>query len=168
MRDKLIRSRYFILINSNVSINTTTDIGKKHLQSFLKGMKEIFLSKNILNFIKIKDENDINIPKEKLIADITIEANLEYGDKNDYLHAHADVAIDHKTTLMLVTNRIVKYFAEKYNLSVFIPPPRIISDNSIAVKTYSRKMHIKHNFLYIFARLIQLNGETETYTQTIK
>ena len=164
MRDKIVRSHYFFVVNSNTSIKNKTPEGKKRLEDFVIGLKKIFLSENILNFIRINDEKDKNIPKQKLIMDINTEIDLEYGPENGYLHAHIDMIIDHMSNITLVCNRITKYYADKFGLSVFCPPPRFITDNTHAIKKYSRKMQ-RYTNLYITTQLINIDGEREIFTK---
>jgi len=167
MRDKIVRSRYFILINSNTSVLNQTPQAQKKLKDFMIGIKKILLTKNILNFIKILDQDDFDVPKEDLINSITSEGVFEVGTQNHYLHLHLDIAIDHRTTLMIVTNRITKYFNYIFNLSVFVPKGRLISDNSVSVKGYSFKT-VRRFKCMIKSVIVNIDGKTESFNYTFK
>lgn len=158
MRDKVVSSYYSFLINSNIVVPEHDDkenrveespVDKK-LRRFKDGLKQIFLSKNILNFIhlvgirdpetKIMAENeDIGMDKKDLIDKIGVECMLEVGPRDRKLHAHVTVQIFHRTTLKFVTNDIITYFAQKKKLSVYVSPPKIISDYSVTLYQYQVK-----------------------------
>ena len=167
MRDKVVRSKYFILVNSNTSIYNRSPEGRKRLNNFISGIKHIFFTKDVLNFIKILDEDDVDKPLYKLLNEIDIDINFEYGDNNDFLHAHIIVSIDHMSKIKFITNRIVRFFNLKYNMSVFVPPPKLVSDNTVSVVNYAKKQ-MKKKFLIIASRINYIDGDMEFFNDVIR
>jgi hypothetical protein len=162
MRDKIVVSSYFITLNSNVSV--WQDDNKDKIKSFACGIKRIFLSRNVLNFIKILDKDDkATYDIRDLLNEINSEITFEVGPSNGYLHIHGLVTIFHRSTIKLVTNRFTRYFAKKYGLSIFSMPPRIIPNNSGSLKTYSYKDLSSVPRLSILSRVIPINGKPFVY-----
>lgn len=177
MRDKVVSSYYSFLINSNIVVPEGEGEGEggghnkenerdvsdseRKIKIFKDGLKRIFLSTNILNFIHlmgIRDKvtkviipnEDIGTNKKDLIDKINTECVLEIGPRDRKLHAHVTVQIYHRTTLKFMTNDIITYFAQKKKISVFVSPPKIISDFSVnlyqyQVKDVEYKLHLRIN-----------------------
>lgn len=158
MRTKTVSSSYWFLINSNVSALDTSTIGLQHLRNFTDGLQRIFLSQNILNFIKILDTDDENIPKQDLISKIEADVEIETGSKRNMVHAHVIIKIHHRTTIKFITNRISRFYARKYNQVVYTEPPKIIADHSIFFTQYQEKTRPKPGKLVIKNTIIPEDG----------
>ena len=123
MRLESVSSRYWFEINSNVVATNKSPEAVRKLQDFRDGLDRIFLSKNVLNFIDIIDQEDLEdqIPKQKLISKIDSQAVIEVGPARGFLHAHILVTIIHRTTLRFTTSNCLKkrppFFTSLENLN---------------------------------------------------
>ena len=138
MRLQSVSSRWFLLINSNVKEGNKTPAAMKK-RDFVLALKRIFLSRNILNFITIIDEEDEDMPKDKLISKVESDVALEVGPKTDCLHAHVLITIHHRSTIRFDTNMIMQYIALKYGFSVYASRPQLKDDTSIFFTRYQEK-----------------------------
>ena len=141
MRLESVSSRYWFEINSNVVATNKSPEAVRKLQDFRDGLDRIFLSKNVLKFIDIIDQEDLEdqIPKQKLISKIDSQAVIEVGPARGFLHAHILVTIIHRTTLRFTTNWIARYFNLKYKDSFYVSPGRIKPDLGISFIRYMEK-----------------------------
>lgn len=161
MRSDLVGSKYFILINSNTRTSDDTPEAIKRKRDFISGLRRIFLSKNILNFIDITNPEDFKIPIEDLLYKIRIEGQLETAPETGYLHCHIDLLVQHFSTIDIRGDRFGKFFKKIYNLNVFSPPPKLGSDMSLAHSRYLIKG--KTVKLNISSLLRHENGPPENY-----
>lgn len=155
VRSETVSSRYSLVINSNSTMLNPTPEAIHKREQFQKGIRRIFLSRNILNFIDIIDEDCKGIPKEKLISEISCNVIEEVGGIKGHLHCHLDVAIYHRTSVNLNSPKITKYFAQVMGIAVFAQAPRIVADPTVNIRRYAEK-HLKSNPpLTIHSRVIQ-------------
>ncbi len=166
MRDNIVSSSYWFLINSNLNVHNP--LNTKKMVDFKEGIDRIFLSRNLLNFIRVKDEADSKIDKEKLLSEIRSEAILEIGDKNGLLHCHVSTTIYHRSTIKLETNDIAKFFTKNYGFVVYVSPPRLVSDHSVMIKRYQLKNIKNYPKLRIESVVIDENGEAKNYYKVFK
>ena len=136
MRDELVSSKYFILINSNTSKHDKSPEAMKRKDDFLAGLKRIFLSPNILNFIDVINPDDSKEKITDLIYQIKIELQLETAPNNGYVHCHVDLTIDHWTTIDVQGRRFTKFFKKFYNLPVFCPIPKLVPNLNLIQTRY--------------------------------
>jgi hypothetical protein len=163
MRDQVVSSAYLF------GINTNTKSDQYRIKSFLDGLKRIFLSPNILNFIRINDEEDkAQHNKKDLISKIEIDINTEVGPHNSFVHCHCYVVIYHYTNLTLVGKDIQQYFANKYRIPVTVSPPKIQSDSKIHYIRYLQKQRKSRIPLTIQSRIVPEEGQPQTYYYTFK
>jgi len=163
MRDNIVSSSYWFLANSNCSNFNPSPANQQKIKNFLEGIKRIFLSRNILNFIDIISEEDKNIPKQDLILEIRSELIEEVGEQNGMVHFHISVTIYHRTTLKLNVNRMAKFFIKMYNQVVYFSPPRIIPDNSVSIKRYQFKTVKRFPKLKINSTLVDIDNKSQNY-----
>jgi hypothetical protein len=163
MRIESVSSRWWMLINSNIKESDTRPEAVRKRKDFVEALKRIFLSKNILNFIDIKDEDDRDMPKEKLISRIDSEVALEVGTKGGFLHAHVLITVHHRSTIRLDSNRIMQYVSLKYNFSIYVSPPQLKPDQSIFFVRYQEKTMKRAPRLIIQGRLTFPDGHTDAF-----
>lgn len=161
MRDKSVSSKYWFVLNSNVRMDDHTPAAAEKRANFFAGLKRVFMSQNILNFVKIKDEDDQSADKKQLISKMTSNVALEVGGTNDYLHAHCTVTIYHRTTVLFDVNDVSKYFYKKYGLTIFGSPPKIIPDPSITIYRYEEKQRKQPREWSLTAELEDIDGKVE-------
>jgi len=165
MRDKTVCSKYSFLINSNQPVTDQSPRALRRMNDFLLGLKRVFLSPNIINFILIKDEEDKQYPKPSLLSKIDADVSVEIGPEKKHLHAHVVVTIHHRTTVMLETNRVGRFIMQQYGHPIYVSPPKIIPDNTIALVQYSEKQRRKIHPLIIRSAISTEDGNTEFFNK---
>lgn len=163
MRDLSVSSMYYILINSNVRNSDDSQQAIVKREDFIKGLKRVFLSDNILNFINILDEADSEFSKPELLTRVQSDVIMEKGDQRDFFHAHITVKIWHRTTLRLCTNDIAQYFNLKYDMSVYVAKPKIVPDYSITYQRYGEKSMENKPRLIIQGTLTYRDGDVDHF-----
>lgn len=163
MRDKVVSSSYWFLINSNLNVHNPNPENQKKIKEFREAINRIFLSRNILNFISIIDEADVKIPKPDLLNEIRAEITFEIGSKNGLLHCHCAVTIYHKTTIKFNATDIMKYVRQEYGFSIYVSPARIVADYSVQIKRYQYKEMKKIPRLKINDVVIDENGQPKNF-----
>ena len=163
MRPNLVSSSYWFLINSNLNIHNPQPSNQKKIKEFREAINRIFLSRNILNFIEIKDEADQKVPKNELINEIRSEVTLEIGEKIGLLHAHVSITVYHRTTISLNVNGMGNFIRKEYGFSVYTSPPKIISDYSVQIKRYQFKQMKRIPKLKIISVVTDENGMSKNF-----
>lgn len=163
IREQTVSSSYFIMLNSNSPIADLSPEAVEKRELFEHAIRRIFASNNILNMIRINDPSVQGIPKERLISEINIRLNGEIAPQQLTLHYHGIVNIYHRTNLTLSNVRVMRWVAREYGISIFMSPPRIVSDLSIAMRRYSEKGQRINPPLFISSRILDIDGNAQHY-----
>lgn len=156
MREEVAGSHYWMTINSNTNANRKDPDSVKRLKAFNDGLKRLFLSHNIFNFIDINDANDAGHKLGDLFHQVKCEVATEIGPTMGYLHAHCQITITHYTSITLNHERIKKWFRKTYGLKVFIAC-WLKRDTSVGDVRYLIKSHQKRT-TPIVSNSINFNG----------
>jgi len=170
MREEAVSSTYWFMINSHARKDDPSPVARKRIKDFVDGVHRIFMSPNVLNMIKILDEEDIEeeIPKEKLIQRINCNITMEIGEKNGMYHCHVYINIHHHSTIMFVTNRVARYFNLKYGQSFMVSPGILKRIPDFLFDRYLEKSLKKLPALIINTLLTDENGDVEPYFKQYK
>jgi len=169
MRPKPVCSHLEFMINSNVPVPAgiddmneiepgTAGVNPK-LFKFLDGMRRIFLSRNILNFIHVIDQEDRGEPKQDLLDKITTEAQIEIAPTTRMLHAHITLIVYHRTTIEVQPMDFLAYFKKRYGMSIYASMPRIVSDFGVRNYQYFDKGRVQKPALRIINSIVHSTGE---------
>lgn len=163
-RDKLVITFFTGMINSNVSLKKDTPENRQKVAKFIRGLKRIFLSSNILNLIEIlpneeRGEDDRSIPKPDLLGSVESVASVEIGSERGFVHVHYSISVVHFTTLYLNTNTIMKMFKEFEGISVLSGPPKLKNESLSKINhlRYVEKEKTKKRRLLITGRIENLD-----------
>lgn len=160
MREKIVGTKYFLTINSNL---TDTPANKSKLQGFVKGVKRLLLSNNLLNMIRILSPKDEKIPKKQLIQEINTDASIEVGQKVHRVHLHATIMIWHRTTLSLSGIRIHEYLLKQTGLSCGVNiRVRDLAKGEVSTKRYLQKGKPQPKY-FLQANLSGLKGKSNHF-----
>jgi len=169
MRPKPVISHFEFMVNSNVPVpHGIDDISEiqpgtarvnPKLFKFMDGLRRIFLSRNILNFIHITDKDDKREPKEDLIDKISSEVQVEIAPTTRMLHVHTTLIVHHRTTVAIQPTDFIIYFKNRYGMSIYASVPRILSDLSVRNYRYFDKGRKQKPALRIINSIIHSSGE---------
>jgi len=169
MRPKPVLSHFEFMVNSNIPVPFGIDdmSGVKpgtarvspKLFKFLDGMRRIFLSRNILNFIHITDQKDRKEPKQDLLDKITTECQIEIAPTTRMLHAHITLIVHHRSTIAIQPTDFLVYFKKRYDMSIYASTPRIVSDFGVRNYQYFDKGRLQKPALRIINSIVHSTGE---------
>ena len=129
-KDELITSRFFITINTNQPDD-------KLIKPFRATVNHIL--SNYDQFLKVLlPESDRETELEK-IEKVKVEAGLEKGERNGFIHSHILLTVKHKTKIQVDHHKIRNFVQERLKLPGVHCNVRFIRDELSTLRDYINK-----------------------------
>jgi hypothetical protein len=160
MRDQIVSSVWFLTIISNIP---DKQANREKIDKFNRAVRKVFLSSNILNFLKvIVPETE---KKQQLIQEVSSDIETEVGDKQHRVHCHGTVKVFHYSTLEFNQPKLSKYFVQETGHQVAIQAK--VSGGSAeetAMRRYMSKTRKVKRALTISGVVVGIDGKVRKYS----
>lgn len=120
MVKRLKFSSFFITVNTQAYFTSDESNFKEEADRLKDTFDNLINQSTMDNFITIKAPQDNNKDLKEIIRDINVYKVLELGTKQNRLHLHAMIIINHYSNLQLNLKHIRDSFDSEYNKNIHI------------------------------------------------